>query len=173
MFVVETLRQFVGKILRHNGVFGIAAIGVVAGVTAVPAKIFAPTPTELARTVHVPQPGNSDALSKPQPRHAVADLVHPPNDLVAWNDGIFVKRQIAFNEMNVCAANGTDADLNPDLFHSDLWVCHLAQSQWRSFYRLLFCEDHRSHGSLSHQTESFGSVASGGPCRRRGTINKV
>ncbi len=73
-FIAQVIGQFIREILRDGGVFGVAAIGVVAGVARGGAKIFASAPAENTSAIHLPQPGDADALADLQSLHAVAEL---------------------------------------------------------------------------------------------------
>jgi hypothetical protein len=69
----------------------------------------------LADAIHMLQPSDTDPLPHPQAHYIAAGFVHSPDNLMAGNDGRFVKREIAFDNVNVGAANCANAHFYPDL----------------------------------------------------------
>jgi hypothetical protein len=100
----------VGKILGHDGVVGIAAVGVPAGEEGGEAEVLSPGRAEAAGAAGAPQPGNSNAIAlaetprpRSQPRYAPHHLV-PGNDLrPPW-------LEIPFHHVQVGAAHAADLD---------------------------------------------------------------
>lgn len=91
------------------------------------------------------QPTNTNPLPHPQAHYIAAGFVHSPNNLMAGNDGHFVKREIAFDNVNASAANCADAHFYPDLTSPGPQRVHFSLGQRRLFHALLFCQDHRAH----------------------------
>jgi hypothetical protein len=105
MQIVKLIGKRKRKIRTHDGVFGIAAIYGVTGECGRIAEIFESEATILAGTVGSSQPGNAYASAGGKiirgSGHYFAD------DLMSGNYSLPVRWQVAFNYVQVSAANST------------------------------------------------------------------
>ena len=62
----------------------------------------------------MPEPWNSDTLTRPQVVNATTDRIDPSNDLVAGNDGNLRVSEFPINDMEVRAANPTSVHAHSD-----------------------------------------------------------
>ena len=99
-------RQPVRESGWDGGEFGVAAVGVPAGVAGLGTEILLPAHTELALPAGMPQPRDTDTIADLElaagARALRDDLA---NDLVSGRDGGPVHRQVAFGDVQVGAAH--------------------------------------------------------------------
>ena len=74
----------------------------------------------------MPQPGNADPLARLQPGHAGPQPVDPPDDFMARNDRITLRRQFAIQHVQIGPADAAGANA-----HADLSGLRLAVRQFR------------------------------------------
>src|SRR5205823_14277776 len=74
--IVEVRRNFIRKLLRHNRIFRVPAIGGVAGVLGALAEILSLGETEPAFAAGVPEPRDADAHAGFQSRAPFAKLIN-------------------------------------------------------------------------------------------------
>ncbi len=114
--------QRINEIGRRNGILGVSAVGVVAGEAGRFAKVFLPFHAETALAARVPQPRRAHPLTQTELRFFALpirkrrpELVDQADDLMAGDDRRFLRRQIAFDHVEISAADGatTHADAAP------------------------------------------------------------
>src|SRR6202048_5197255 len=97
-----------------SGEFGVAAVGVPAGVAGLGAEILLPADAEFAVPTGVPQPRDADAIAD---RELVAGvLAHRgdlPDYLVARDHPRQVHRQVALGDVQIGAGNAPRVDGDP------------------------------------------------------------
>ena len=76
---------------------------------------------------------------------------------MARYDRSAVQRQIAFDNMDVRAADGACAHPYSHFVPASLRFVDLAQDKWRFAYRFLPLQDHRAHGG-NEPKEQFDSL---------------
>ncbi len=87
LHIAERLGDRIGGFLRNDHGFGVAAVGVAAGPAELLAEVLVAGPAELADAAGRVDPPDPDTLARREPRRARSQRVHPPDDLVARNDG--------------------------------------------------------------------------------------
>src|SRR5205085_8706791 len=149
----------VSEILWHDGVLGVSTIGIVTGIDGARAKILLFPSAKAAGAVHVSKPGNSDPLSKAKLCDAGADIIDLSHDLVTWNERLSMQFEIAFDNMNIAAANGADIYFDSNLIGGRDRLIDLLQNQRRFAHWFLIAQHHRPHrvkkaesGKLKAQT---------------------
>ena len=83
------------------------------------------------------KPGDSHSLPNLKPRDAFSELINPANDLMAGNHRSFVRREVAFDDMDVRPARRTSAHLYSYFVRRSLRFIDLAQNQRRFAHRFL------------------------------------
>src|SRR5437016_2441410 len=94
-------------------------------------EILAPAPAELAGTIHVTKPGNSDPLPNMKSSNALSHLIDPTDDLMSRNHRSSVRRQVALDDVDVRPAYGTNAHLYAHFVRRRLRFIDIAQNQRR------------------------------------------
>ena len=94
--------------------FGVTAVGVVAGEARILTEVLAFGPAEAARAAGMPEPGDADPLAELEARTAGAELIDTPDNLMARDDWNVVLGQVAFNDVQVGSTDGAAGDLEPD-----------------------------------------------------------
>jgi hypothetical protein len=95
----------VDEILMSGHEFGVTAIHHPAGENGLLAEIFATRAAELAGSIGVVQPGDSDARALREPRGAGASLDDHADRLVPRRDGRFALLQFALDHVQIGAAD--------------------------------------------------------------------
>ena len=113
MQVVQFTGKFKHKVTARHGVFRIAAVDGVSGEDGRIAKILEAATAVWASSVYAADPGNADAGAERQlGRSAVLDN---PYDLVAGDEGVFLWRQFALDDVQIRTADSAGADMKQDL----------------------------------------------------------
>jgi hypothetical protein len=102
--VVEFGKERVGEVGADEGVFGVASVDGVAGEGGVVAEIFFVAKTEGAGAVGATDPGDADAGAF---GCAVDDFA---DDLVTEDEGFLNERQVAFEDVEIGAADSAGED---------------------------------------------------------------
>ena len=110
--VGKGFRNGVREILRRHGVFGVSAVNGVAGERGMIAEIFHSGAAVFARAVGAMQPGDSNARADGESRRSLAELFDDADDLVPGNYWRLARRQFAFNDVQIGAADAAH-------FHAD------------------------------------------------------
>ncbi len=108
-------RQLVGVVGADDGVLGVAAVGVPAGVAGRRAQVLRAAPAVAASAVGLPQPGDAEAVTDGGPVDVVTERVDVADDLVPGDGAGPAWRQVAFGEMQVGAADTAGRDPQPNL----------------------------------------------------------
>jgi hypothetical protein len=86
-------------------ILGVPAIDVAAGKSRVVAQILAAREAVAARAARRGEPGNADAIAARERFDAIADFGHGPDDLMARDDRIPGRGQLAVDDVKVRPAN--------------------------------------------------------------------
>ena len=164
--VAERLGQRVDEIGRRHGILGVAAVGVIAGEAGRLAEVLLSPGAEAALAAGVPQPGHAHPLAQtngvPRPARLTSAssvessspkspsacgpiLSTTPDDLMAGDDGHFLLRQVALDDVQIGAADGTATDPNPHFARPRLGDRHVRPSQRGGIDRGNAAEEHRFH----------------------------
>ncbi len=105
----------IGEVFTNNGVFGIAAVFVIAREAGIGAEIFSPGFAESALAASVAQPGDADPIANFESAAVFAKAVDDADNLMAGDYMGSQWRQFAFDDMQISAANATAVDLYANL----------------------------------------------------------
>ncbi len=81
---------------RDSGEFGVAAVGVPAGVAGVRAQVLRATPTVGTSAAGVPQPGDTDPIADLEAAGSDHDLA---DHFVSWRHTRSVDREVPFGDV--------------------------------------------------------------------------
>ncbi len=115
VLIGEAIGNGVDEIFGCDDIFGVAAIDGVAGEFRMVAEILGARAAIAADAVGAMQPGNSNARAKREASSAGTELLDHADDLVPWNDGRLARRQFAFDDVQVGAANAAEAHADENL----------------------------------------------------------
>src|SRR4051794_9218820 len=106
-----------GECCWDGGEFGVAAVGVPAGVAGLRAEVLPTAEAKLAAPAGVPQPRDADAVTDGE---LVAALGAEPGDLadhfVSWDHSLSVRRKVALGDVQIGTAH-------PARVHRDEELC--------------------------------------------------
>src|SRR5437588_8890805 len=142
MFVIEIVGELISKVLWHDSVLGVPAVGIVTGIAGVRTEILLLTAAKATGAVHVSKPGNSDPLSSVKLCDTSPDLVDLANDLMTWNERRSMQAEVAFDNMNIGPANGADVHLDSNVTGGRFRLINLLQNQRRFAHWFLVGQNH-------------------------------
>src|SRR5215471_17211715 len=105
--VLETVRQAIDKSGGRNGVFRVTAVDGPAGELRRVAEILATPATEFADAAGAMQPGYPDSIANRESLRLFSQRFDASHDLMTGNDGREPGLQLAFDHMEIGAANST------------------------------------------------------------------
>ena len=111
--VVQFLRESENKVAARHGVLCISAINCVSGEDGRIAQIFETAAAVWAGSVYPANPGHTDVRAKRQLGRGT--VFNNSYDLVAGDEGLLARRQFAFNDVQVRAADAASTDAKKDL----------------------------------------------------------
>lgn len=104
MQVVESIAQRIGKVGAGDDGRGISSIDIVTGIDRIVAEVLATLEAESARAVGAAEPRNTDARTDGE-RNAGRDGGDGADDLMPWHDRRAVWPEVAFDDVEIGAAN--------------------------------------------------------------------
>jgi hypothetical protein len=128
MLVGEDVRNWIAELSRHDAVFRVAAVDVISSETAIEAEVLEPSTTVFAAAVSRVQPCDPNAISFSIGGNVGASRVDDADDLVSRNDRAFVRREVAFDSMQVGMAKSADVDTYANFARFGKWRCYVAQN---------------------------------------------
>ncbi len=108
-------RQPVGVVGADDGVLGVAAVRVPAGVAGRRAQVLRAAPAITAGAVGLPQPGDAKAVTDGNSVDPATDRVDIADDFVSGDGTGPARPQVTFGEVQVGAADTAGRNLQPDL----------------------------------------------------------
>ncbi len=156
--VVEGGGQGEDEVGADEGVFGVAAVDGVAGEGGVVAEVFFVAEAEGAGAVDAADPGDADAgVCGEFGGGAFDDFA---DDLMAEGEGLVDEREIAFEDVEVGAADSAGEDAEEDVIGGEGWAWGFLRfggagwrcgewrlsSEWLPWGERLNTDRHRSHG---------------------------
>lgn len=127
MQVVERAGKRKHEILTRQRIFGITAVHGVSGEDRSVAKIFEPAAAIRTDAIDAADPGNAD--SRTGRKTGTRGLHHLAYDLVTGHDAWVDGRQLAFDDMKVCAAHPAGADSQKHVPWSDFRHWNVTQTK--------------------------------------------
>jgi hypothetical protein len=103
--------------------------------------------TEVALAAGREEPRDAEAIAYPETRHPFPNLVHDPDDLVAWDERKLRKREVAFDDVQVGAADSAGLDAQANFTGARDRRGQIQQLERILLDRLRLRETHRLHGS--------------------------
>src|SRR5438128_3745113 len=91
------------------------------------------------------KPCNPDPLPNTKSRNPRSNLVNPAHDLMAGNHWSSMQGQIAFDDMDIRPADGTNIHFDSHFTRRWLRFINFTQNQGRFADRSLLPENHRAH----------------------------
>ena len=141
-------RKRVGKVLGDDGVFGVAAIGVIAGEARRVAQIFLAATAKFASSARPIEPRHAHSVAFAKPLRAPAPSFDNTHNLVARNDGQFRQGKFAFDSVEVGMAKAAGFHANANFLGPRLRHRPLARQQRLSLHGPGFFQNHRLHHYL-------------------------
>jgi hypothetical protein len=127
--IAVALGQGEAVVRLRLGIFGIAAIGLVAGEGRCVAKVLAAGAAIGTNPASASEPGDADALAGREAGDAVPQLLDRTDDFVSRHDRQLRVGQLAVDDVQVGAADAAGAHLHDDLAGSGSRPGHFDQSQ--------------------------------------------
>ncbi len=115
LLVVEAVGQDVGEALVHETALGVPSVDVPTGERRCGAEVLAPRAAVAAGAVGGGEPRDPDPLPDDEPRRPAPDGVDDSDDLVAGDDSVPTRCQVALGEVQVGAAHAAAPDPDPGL----------------------------------------------------------
>lgn len=115
---------------RNRAILRVAAFVGVAREARIVAEIFLPGLAAVARPARREESRHAHALADLEPRDLLPYRIHHPDDLMAGNNLIAARREIAPSDVQVRPAHPAATHANPNPLRSDVGRKPLNQSQW-------------------------------------------
>src|SRR5258705_99647 len=148
MFVGEDTWNGIAEIGRHDSVFRISAVNVIAGKAAIDAEILESATAVCAGAISQVQPGDPNAIPFLMRGNTRTQRLDRADDLMSRNHRALMQRDIAFNCVQVRVAESADMDLDPDFTRRWCWSRYIPHSEWRPFSRPRLVKNHGAHGDI-------------------------
>jgi hypothetical protein len=130
VFVIEIVGQFIREIRGSEGVLGVTAVGIVASVARIQAKILTSTPAKTAGAINFPKPCHSNPLSYTKPSDVRPNLVNAADNLMTGDYRCPVQWQIALDDVDIRSADRANTDLEPYFSGAGDRLVYLLAYQW-------------------------------------------
>src|SRR6185312_8642010 len=127
MQIIERWRQRENEIATRLRVFGIAAIYRIARETWRIAKVFQPAPAIRASAIYAADPGDTYTRSFRQSVHCA--IHYFSHNLVAWYHMRNARREFAFGDMKIGAADPASTDFEKNVTRLRFWCWDLFDAQ--------------------------------------------
>ena len=111
-YIRERRRNRIAEFGGSNGVLSISAVDVIAGEARLRAEIFEMAAAIFADAIGRMQPRNADAISGVVLANSSTDGIDVADDLMAWIDWAFVRRKIAFDDVQISMAKTAGRNLH-------------------------------------------------------------
>src|SRR6266446_4069340 len=135
MVVVEDIRNGIAELGRHDAVFGVSTVDVISSKTAIDAEVLKPATTVFAAAISRVQPSNPDAISFFMVSDARTKRVDDAHDLMSRNHRTLVRREVAFNSMQIGLAKSAEVNLNWDFTRRGRRSRYMPHGERRRFSR--------------------------------------
>jgi hypothetical protein len=131
VFVRESTRKWVGEVLPHDTILGVAPMNVITGEAGLIAEVFAVPQAVGTCAIGRGEPGNSYAIACLEIVNTGTEGIDQANDLMSGNDGDFGKRQVTLHDVKVGVANGTTSDPDANFAETRFLSRKFGQTQRR------------------------------------------
>src|SRR6185437_4428731 len=149
--IAEAFRNRIDELFRSDDGLCVSAISSPAREKSVGTKVFAPSRAKLADAAGAMQPRNSDASARRIFARGCSRADDASDHLMSWNDARQLRRKLAFDHVEIGAADTTSGDLNQDFIRLRLWFRQFAQHEWMLGYGVRTGENHRFHSRIFAQ----------------------
>jgi len=144
--IIERVRNGIGEVFVHHGVFRKTAVRMVSGEAPVHAEVFHALQTKTADAAGPVQPGHADTVADFETLRAPTQAVHLSDHLMPGNHRLQRRIQFAFHGVQVGVTYAADPHLHPNLTRPCFRVGQFGQLQRTFFHRPTLFQQHGFHG---------------------------